>query len=1170
MKKSFFIILLTLFTAFVSAQVVNDGSRYAQNSVLKSGKWFKIAVDTSGIYKLTYDDLSSMNIGDPANVRIFGYGGALLPELFTNPYIDDLPEVAIYMNKGADGIFNNGDYILFYAQGVISWTYDYPPGQPPGQSVSMFYHKINHYSNKGYYFLTCDAGIGIGKRISIIDAPTETPNGDIVDFTHYDLHEKDLVNLASGGREFYGEEFNSSAPTQTYVFSTPNMLTQSERIRIKAANRSNSTINIAVAINNVNLDTLKNIAPVTSGYSGVDKKSIFTFTPLSVTNTVTVKLSCSPASAIANLDFIELNVRRRLIMVGNEFYFRNKTTQNQFKRFVVAKAAANTQIWDITDRQNIKQITTTRSSDTLTFVANISSIKEYLAINPFADFKTPNLIVAVANQNLHALPQTDYVIIANKDFLGEAERLAKVHRQRSNLDVTVVDAEKIYNEFSSGTPDATAYRRFVKMFYDRGVSDASGNTKIPKYLLLFGDGSFDNRELLKNASAPIRRLLTYQAVNSVSGTDSYVSDDYFGYMDDNTGLDSGGLSANQQLKIGVGRFPVYSLEQAKTVVDKTIKYMDNNIRGSWKNQLLYIADDGNTGTHANDADSVTRITAALNPELLIKKLYFDAYKQVVTAAGERYPDVERLLDNYIKQGVLMINYMGHGSMNNLSAEQIVTKQSIDKMYNDKFPLWVTATCDFTGFDQFNESGGEKLLWNKNGGTMALFSTTRTVYASSNAELNRYFANHLFDTDENCNPLSLGDIFRLSKNLQKTSSNKFAFILVGDPALKLVYPNPAKVITDSINFNPVNSLIFDTISALGLVNIAGHIENCYGDEIQGFNGIVTAHVFDKEETITTLNNSGNGYDETNTYFQYKDRPNPLFVGSVNVKNGKFKITFVVPKDIKYNFGTGRIVYYVTEGTEGNWGMEGNGYFENFIIGGETENVSIDTIGPDVTLYMNLPTFRNGGKVNPSPLFVADIFDKSGINTIGSGVGHDMIMRISGINKNGKPVANYNNEEIVLNNYYESELNSYQKGKVEYQLNDLEDGNYTIKFRVWDMYNNSTNAELSFVVTRDGKIGADASIYPNPAAVGEPITFYITHDRPSQPLTYSIYVADLAGCKLTTIANKQTITTGTTTEIQWNPATESGILEQGIYIVRIELSTPDEKSLIIPLKLIIKAK
>jgi hypothetical protein len=815
MRKIFFVIIFALFAAAVSAQIANDGARYTRNSVLRTGKWIKIAVSNSGIYKLTYENLAAMGI-NPSNVRIFGYGGALLPETFKSPYIDDLPEVAIYMNKGADGVFNAGDYILFYAQGVVSWTY----GNPPSTASPMFYHTLNHYSVKGYYFVTSDAGTG--KKISMREVESETYNGDITEFMHYDVHETDLQNIAGGGREFYGESFTASAPSQICKFFMPNLLTKSAKLRVKAANLSSGgAVNIAITMNNQNVGTMTIDKITRQGNTGEDKKSMFNFTPSAAqTDTTYIKLTSTPATAI--LDFVELNVRRRLKIVNNQFYFRNidYLNQEQFRRFIVTNSEASTQIWDITDNQNIKQIPAKRSNDTLTFVAGVKTLRQYLAVKPTANFPVPEIIGEVGNQNLHSFTQPDFVIIANSDFLGEAERLAQAHRQKDGMRVHVVDAQKVYNEFSSGTPDATAYRRFVKMFYDRAVSDASGSQKMPKYLLLFGDGSFDNRGLLNNTSEPIRRLLTFQAVNSVSGTDSYVSDDYFGYMDD----DSGAMLTTHILEIGVGRFPVYLLEQAKTLVDKTIHYMNNEIRGNWKNQVLFVADDGNSGEHANFSDSVTRIIANANKEILVRKLYADAYKQTSSAGGDRYPAVETLLDNYIKSGVLIINYMGHGSSNNLGGEQYLTKYKIDNMYNEKYPVFVTATCDFTGYDQFSESAGEKLLWHKNGGTMALFTTTRTVFSNSNFVLNCYFANNAFLKDEDCNPPALGDIIKKAKNMQK-NTNKFAFALVGDPALTLAYPHQGNVVTDSIDFKHINSLAFDTISALGKVHISGHIENC---------------------------------------------------------------------------------------------------------------------------------------------------------------------------------------------------------------------------------------------------------------------------------------------------------------------------------------------------------
>ncbi|MDR2684374.1 MAG: type IX secretion system sortase PorU, partial [Prevotellaceae bacterium] len=834
------------------------------------------------------------------------------------------------------------------------------------------------------------------------------------------------------------------------------------------------------------------------------------------------------------------------IIDKNEFYFRNidKIGLNQVNRFVVSGASGATQIWDITDAQNITQLPVIRTSGTVTFVANTNTLHQYLAINPDYAFPKPNFIVnntvnTVANQNLHALPQTDLVIISPAEFLGEAERLAEAHRRIDNIRVQVVDVQKIYNEFSSGTPDATAYRLLMKMFYDRGLA----NNDLPKNLLLFGDGCYDNRGLLNNTSNNIRRLLTFQAVNSTSTVSAYVCDDYFGYMKDSTGT----MLPSQIMSIGVGRLPVYKLEQAKTVVDKTVFYMENSFRTSWKNRVLFVADDAddNQTEHEFQVDSVSRITSMQNPDILVRKLYLDAYKQETSAAGQRYPMVNTLLDNYIQSGVLMINYMGHGSYNAWANEQIMTTAKILNMVNDKYPLIVTATCDFTAYDQFYDTGGEQLLWNKTGGTMALVTTVRTVYSAPNFKLNCYFAKNIFETDENDEPITLGEAVKRAKNLQNDNVNKFSFALVGDPALRLVYPYEGKVATDSINHRAVNSFMLDTVSALGEVTIKGHIETRLGDLIQSFNGVVHVQVFDKIDTVATLANDGG------EPFKFLDRPNAIFSGSARVTNGKFTFSFIVPKDIRYNFGTGRIVYYATED---NYGMEANGHLHDFVIGGESTGYIANYEGPKVRLYMNTPDFINGGKVNTSPLFVAEVFDENGINTVGGGIGHDIIMRINGDKQ----------QETILNDYYTSVLGSYKEGKVEYLLRDLPFGKYKLYFRVWDLQNNSTSDEITFEVSKDIRIDAETNYYFNPET--NEITFIIDHDRPYKPLDITANVYDIAGRHLWT-STQNTLTSGTHTEVKWNFKNEGLFFSQGMYIVRIEITAKDEKSFYKPVKIII---
>ncbi|KGN76854.1 hypothetical protein HW49_11205 [Porphyromonadaceae bacterium COT-184 OH4590] len=1112
----------------ISVAQTNDGNRYATNSVLSSGQWIKISVDRRGIYKLTYDDLKSMGI-TPEEVRIHGYGGALLSEDFTTPYIDDLPEVPIYMNKGADGVFNAGDYILFYAQANISWQYD--------TKKRTFSHTRNHYSDRGYYFVTSQAGEA--RQIAFQNKDIQPPISTITDFLDYVYHEKDSINFAKGGREFYGEEFNQQKTSRSFNFEVPNVESRLSKMFIDLAGKSSSPSSMTININGVDVKSISLTRRYNNPYQVVElTKDTVSFTP-GVTNAFKVKLTYNNVSESANLNYFEINFRRKLTVVGDEFYFRatDYIGKNSVNKFVLSNAT-NIEIWDITDITNITKIHTYLEGSQLTFTANTDKVREFLAINTQGSFSKPNVVGKIDNQNLHSMPQTDMVIIANKDFIPEANRLADYHRQKEEIRVNVVDAEHIFNEFSSGTPDATAYRRFTKMFYDRGKR----NNDIPRWLLLFGDGVYDNRGIMGSGDES-RKLLTYQAENSINTINAYTSDDYFAYLDDTDKA----MVPDAQMDIAVGRMPVHTKEQAKTIVDKTISYIENNIRGEWKNRMLFIADDGDGNIHARDCDMVTEITQAQNPDILIKKLYLDAYKQETSTSTESYPMADNIFDNSIKKGVLMINFMGHGSHKGWTNEKLLTIPKITSMTNDKYPVFVTATCDFSAFDHFEHSGGEHLLWNKIGGTMALVTTTRTVYASGNADLNKYFSTNLFLKDNKDLPLTIGEILQRAKNQQTNSPNKFAFTLLGDPSIRLLYPYEAKIVTDSINYKPVDASNPESVSALSEVVVSGHIKTRYGDKIDGYDGVLSVNVFDKLETIQTLAN-----DNGSTPFSYKDRPNPIFRGSTNIVNGRWTFKFLVPKDIKYNFGTGKIVYYASEN---NLGMEANGSFEDFIVGGENPNPIHDDKGPDINLFINTRDFKEGQKVNSSPLFIADLYDQSGINTAGNGIGHDIVLKRSKDDK----------EEVVLNDYYISNFGDYKSGTVEYQLNNLKKGRYNMWFRVWDLQNNSSSKQIAFEVSDDVIMDVSIDAYPNPAT--DFVTFAIQHDRPYKGLDITVRVYDIVG-RTVWQSPLTKATTSNKTEVTWNFGSEGLSLNKGIYFVRVEIGVKGEQSVYKPVKLIIK--
>lgn len=1128
MKKIFLYIALTL-SIVITAQV-NDGNRYASQSVLSSGKWVKIAVANSGIHTLSYEDIKAIGL-QPENIRIYGYGGGLLSEDFSTPYIDDLPEVPIFIQKGSDGEFNSGDYILFYAQATVSWHYN--------EAKGTFYHLRNHYSDHAYYFITDKAGQG--KRIALAEAESGVETTTVKTFNDYLLHEQDIVNDTKGGREFYGELFNQSAQSHSWRIELSDIETQPAKMFVDMASKSTLANSINVSINGVSIKTIPLNRRSGNNYQVLETTSdTVTFTPNS-DNVFEIKFTASNPSEEALLNYFEINFKRKLRIEQGELYFRHTGNlgKNEITRFVLANANADTEVWDITDKLAPRKMNTTLNGSQLTFNANTNTLRQFVAVATRGSFPKPMIIGDIANQNLHALPQADMIIIANRDFIAEANRLADYHRVKEGMAVNVVEELAIYNEFSSGTPDATAYRRLAKMFYDR--SQTTGSRR-PKWLLLFGDGLFDNRGIIPGGN-PYRRLLTYQAYNSTNSIYAYTSDDYFGYLDDTDKA----MNTAAQLDIAVGRLPVYTVEQAKTAVDKTISYIENNIRGEWKNRMLFVADDGDNNIHMRDCDEVAEFVCTQNPDVQIKKLYLDAFKQETSASTENYPLANNMFNNYIKQGVLLINYLGHGSYQGWANEKLLTTHKITSMINDKYPIFVTATCDFSAFDQFKESGGEQLIWNKTGGTMALITTTRVVYSNANFDLNHHLFDVIFDKDADGSPLSLGEILQMAKNRQTSSSNKFSFTLLGDPSLRLSYPYEAKVVTDSINHRPIDEANLDTISALSEITISGHIANHSGNKINGYDGVLFINVFDKKETLRTLAN-----DKGSTPFEYSDRPNTIFRGSTGIADGKWSITFLVPKDIKYDFGQGLIYYYATEN---NLGIEANGSFEHFIVGGENSNPTLDNEGPNIKLYLNSRQFVQGQKVNSSPLFIADLYDQSGINTTGNGIGHDIILK----KRKG------DRHEIVLNDYYVSSFGDYRSGTVEYQIDNLEAGKYLMWFRAWDLQNNPSTAEIAFEVTDKIAVNANVTAYPNPAT--DYVVFAIEHDRPYKRLSATIRIYDIAG-SLIAEKHQQNATTSNKTEIEWFFASEGVRVSKGIYFVSIAIAADGEKSSYKPIKLIVK--
>lgn len=1096
------------------------------SSVLSTGVWYKIKVTNTGIHKLTADDLAKMGC-TPANVRVFGYGGAMLNENFSLPYFHDLPELSIWRGK---------DYVLFYAQGPVKWEYD--------TKNKVMFHTQNPYSDAGYYFVTKD--VGRGKTIELGTAETVTPSQTFNSFTDVYVHELDEISLLQSGREFFGEKLSNSQKTLSFQHTFPNILTDKKSsLRLNMVANSAHQSRIAVKLNDSDL-ALVRINPVISSYNVAEQKDTTMLFTNASNNQLNVEFEyTNPKNAsVAYLNYYELNIQRALTMTGNAMSFRNVDNVNKyytaFGKYQLANALSGVEVWNVTNHDSIYQVPTSKEGDFLTFVTCTYPVQEFVAIKPNTEFPSPEIVGQIANQDIHGMPMCDMVIISHPDFLSEAERLADAHWQSSGLRVHVIPVDKVYNEFSSGTPDATAYRRLMKMFYDRLPS--------PKpqmlYLLLMGDGHLDSKGI-DDAVPETHRLLTYQSVNSIYEMQSYVTDDYFGFMDNSEGRNI----LVDKMDIAVGRFPVKTKEEASVVVDKTIAYMQDLHKGPWKTKLCFLADDGDNNSHMLEADSVSSNFQRNDTNFLLKKIYLDAYKQETSASGEAYPLANDVFRNLVKSGALMFNYTGHGGTSNWSNEALLSMSDIESMYNKAYGFWVAATCNFGRWDGAKTSGAEALLLHPNGGSVATFSAARTVYSNLNYRLNKQLAAHFF-MKENGEHLRLGDIVRRAKNKTDETVNKLTFTLLGDPALMLNYPDRFSVVTETINGRALATA--DTLNALGEVVIAGYIDDGAGEVVTDFNGYVHVSIMDKEETLLTLAN-----DNGATPFAYKDRPNMIFIGKTAVVDGRFELVFRVPKDIKYTYGTGRIVYYAAD--EEN-GYDANGSTTQFFVGGESDDYLLEDEGPKVNVFLNTQDFRSGDIVNEKPLFVASVEDESGINATGSGIGHDIVIRL-----NEDPL-----QETILNDYYESELGTYKKGLVKYKMPEMQDGRYSLFFRVWDLQNNSTTVTIGFEVKKGYQPYVySLTCYPNPT--NDIVNFVYEHNRPDEVLELTANIYDLQGQLLWT-STKQVLSQYSRTEpIVWNLKDDNGHrVRSGIYLMRMSIATVDGKKTADTVKIIVKGQ
>lgn len=1115
----------------------NSASRIAQtyktaaiqNSVLASGDWYQFYVEKSGVYKLSKNFLQQLGLSvngiDPKKIKIYGNGGRMLPLANSIYYPFDLTENAIQVIGESDGVFNNEDYILFYAEGVDTWN-------------SESQTNVNLYDTKSYYYVTVQSNDG--KRISNMTQPIGSSTLNLNSFDDTQFHELDLINIARLGRQWFGESFEIKKD-QEFSFSFPNIDSSIPvKISTTVASSAFTATSFKIAANGNDIGTIP-ISAVIAG-TGIlfNAASLPTNTTFAGSENITLKLSYNnndvPGSK-GYLDKIMLTAKRKLQGYGKQFAFQYNLSSSSsgIVSYTISNASGISQIWDVTDIYNVTKAENTNQA-TFSFKANLGELRKYIAIDPL-DYYTPlkSNKPKIANQNLKGtlfknaqgqFEDIDYAIITPAFLSSQAEKLANFHRSYSKLNVKVIQLENIYQEFSSGKQDIAAIRNCIKYIYD----NASTSAKKIKYVNLFGDASYDYKNRIPNNTniVPI-----YHALNSnSSGESSFASDDFFGLMDPNEGNITSNFGG---IDIAVGRMLNSDVAQADEMVNKVLEYYDVKSYGSWRNNIVMVSDDSDKSSDAslqyrqnNLADKITFEKPFLNAN----KILLDSYVQEASSGGARYPKAREDLFSAFEKGALVCNYLGHGGEDGLAGERLWEKSDGQNLSNQyKYPLFITITCDFSRFDNpSKQTAGEFTYWNPKGGAISMITTIRSIGQFSAENFNDVLAKNLFSYGSN-QYTSIAESLRISKNSNPNSSTNVVFY-IGDPALMLAIAKP-KIRLTKVNDVPVTQA-FDDFKSLAKMKISGEITDENNNLLTNYNGELSTAIFDKNSTRTTLNNDG--YSPPMPFTILGET---IFRGNASVINGQFEYSFIVPRDIRVPVSNGKISFYAKK----------NQLFENqtgsdtsIKVGGINENAVVDNINPRVQLYMNDETFVSGGTTNESPFLLANLEDESGINTA-SGIGHDIIAILDG------DVTN----PYILNDYYQTELDDFTKGKLRFPLRNLAVGLHTLSFKAWDVYNNPITAEIQFIVVGNESITLTHVLnYPNPFV--NYTEFWFSHNRPYEPLDVQVQVITITG-KVVWTKNQIITTEGfLSKEITWDGKDDFGNkIGKGVYVYKLTVKS-----------------
>lgn len=1120
---------------------LSGGFSYAQDaSVLASGVWYKLAVTQPGIYQITGEDLQKQGIDlslvQPDQIQIFGHGGGMLPQALDHRYWPDPPENAIQVVGGEEGSFDLQDYILFYGQSPDEIGYS------NGENGYVLSYQKNLYSDTAFYFFTF--GQQTGKRIPTIEN-VKSVSHTITAFDDYATHEQDLTNILAAkirtgsGREWYGEILNSGESIKL-DFDTPGLAPNTEiQLWVNVLGTSYSKSEFDVFLNSQRVGKI-NVEPLLEGTYNEKGKAVSAFfkansNEIKGAENMSVRLTYQSGGSAreAYLNKIVLNYERKLALSHDQTIFRNLTSvQYPASAFQISTSTGNVQVWDITDPQIPKNQPFVYQNATVEFGAATQGQLREFAIFKNQNFLKPAWLETVPNQNLKDGEVPDLVIVSYPAFVSEAGRLAQFRREHDRLNVRVVTTQQVYNEFSSGAQDVTAIRNYLKYLYDQQQGRL-------KHVLLFGKCSYDFKDRVDRNT---NFVPSYQSRNSTHPIYSYSSDDYYGFLEDDEGFWDESFAGDHTLDIGVGRLPVKSLQEAKAVVDKLLYYSTNpSTLGDWKNQVIFVADDGDGNKHQQDADQLATQVDTSYAIFNTNKIYTDVYPQESMPAGAKAPKVSEAIQDAIKKGAFIINYTGHGNEKQWAHENILTTEMINQWRNiDKLPFFVTATCEFGRHDDPKTiSGAEQLVLNPKGGAIGMVTTARPVFSSSNFLINKAFYTQVF-RQVNGQYQTLGEIFKNTKNAGLNGRVNRNFSLLGDPSMHLAYPKDQIIIDSVLAMDTQGEFVLsDTLMALSRIKLKGRVVQRESQKVNlSFNGTLFLSVYDKPTQMATRGSDG-------PVMQFEERKSVIHRGKASIQNGSFELELVIPKNIVYKNGGGKISMYAVD-LKGNE-RDAHGSNVDVQIGGSISPLPADQQAPTISLYMDDTTFVNGGITASNTMLLAFISDENGINISNNGLGQ----HIQAILERKGDVSEI--RTFLLNDFFVTEMDTYQKGVLSYPIENLEDGKYVLTLQAWDNANNKSENFIEFFVQSRDDFTVN-SFYNIPNPFNRQTSFVIDHNRQGDHLKVIIRIINLQGKLVHGFDKNYTSAPTRIQDAYWDGTnTEGQPLTPGIYLARLILQS-----------------